>query len=329
MRANWSVAIAAASIMAITALATGMATGPAGAQQPQFFDLSHTIPLFGPKDGDHTKADLSKPVKGSVPTASFGFQAVRIVKPNFPTKIGHFQWAWFYFDEHYGTHVDSTDHYVNAPGTLDVAKADGRSVEQYGIADIIGPIVYIDVADRVAVELAKNKGKPSPDAKVTNFGNGTQATVTPADIDAVAGQLANGSWLVIHTGWDKFYVGTPPENPFMHPYINGLNYPGLHKAAVERLIAIEKRKGIKINGIVLDNLSIDSGASGLGPTFDPNGEGWFAHAKGLQRGWKFIENAAGLGQLAGKAPGACTLIVGAIKLTGASGAPSRVLAMCR
>ena len=114
----------------------------------------------------------------------------------------------------------------------------------------------------------------------------------------------------------------------MHPYINGLNYPGMSKATIDRLIAIEKKKGIKINGIVMDNLSIDSGHSGMGPTTNPYGKGWYAHAHGLQRGWKFVENATGLGQLARHDQASCTLIVGAIKLTGGSGAPARVLAMC-
>ena len=50
---------------------------------------------------------------------------------------------------------------------------------------------------------------------------------------------------------------------------------------------------------------------------------------GLQRGWRFIENATGLAQLAGKRAGQCALILGSLKLVSASGAPSRVLAMCR
>jgi len=77
-----------------------------------------------------------------------------------------------------------------------------------------------------------------------------------------------------------------------------------------------------------NNLSIDSGNSGLGSKGDPFGDGWSAHNKGLQRGWKFVENAAKLGQLAGKNTGSCTLILGSIKLVSASGAQARVLARC-
>jgi kynurenine formamidase len=86
---------------------------------------------------------------------------------------------------------------------------------------------------------------------------------------------------------------------------------------------------VRINGIAMDQLSVDSGHSGRGPTNNPFGRGWAAHHEGLPRGWKFIENAANLGTLAGKGEGQCALIVGAIKIVSASGSPARVLAMCR
>jgi kynurenine formamidase len=100
-------------------------------------------------------------------------------------------------------------------------------------------------------------------------------------------------------------------------------------AAVKKLIEIEDKKNVRINGIAMDQLSIDSGHSGRGPTNNPFGRGWAAHHDGLPRGWKFIENAANLGALAGKGQGSCALIVGSIKIISASGSPARVLAMCR
>lgn len=322
------------SIATMAALAA-LAAAPASAQTAdwlkdfELFDLTHPVPLFEPKDGDVTKADLTKPFKDSKPTAGFGFQATRKVKSPFKTQIGHFVWAELYLDEHYGTHVDSTDHYKNNPGTLNVAKADDRTTEEYTAKDLIGPIVLIDIADRVAKELAKNGGQPSPDVKVTNFDNNSGNTVTAADIAKVEGQIVAGAWIVVRSGWDKFFFGTPPQNPFMHPYINGLNYPGFTAEAVAKLIEIENKKNIRINGIAMDNLSIDSGHSGRGPDNNPYGRGWYAHHEGLQRGWKFIENAASLTPLAGKQPGQCALILGSLKLISGSGAPARVLALCR
>ncbi|MGE0737196.1 MAG: cyclase family protein [Alphaproteobacteria bacterium] len=291
-------------------------------------DLTHPIPMFHALGKDVTKADTSKPFKDSRPVAGFGFQPTRIPKPDFKTKVGNFQWAWFYMDEHYGTHIDSTDHYQYLPGAKTDMKPDNRSMEQYGVKDITGPIVFIDISARVDAELAKNKGVPSPDAKITNFNDDGPATVTAADIEKVRGQIVDGAWIVVRTGWDKFFVGAS-KDPFAHPYINGFNFPGMNAASVAKLIEIETAKKVRINGIIMDQLSIDSGHSGRGPTNNPFGEGWAAHNKGLQRGWKFVENAANLGQLNNAQPGTCIVVIGALKLVSASGSPARVLAMCQ
>ncbi len=305
------------------ALATSACTGP---DTTRYYDFTHVIPMFHELNGDVTKADLSKAYKDSQPVASFGFQAVRRMKDPFKTQEGFFQWGWFYFDEHYTTHLDSTDHYLNNSTAMN---ADKRSVEQYSLDDIIGPIVYIDISARVGKELAKNGGKPSPDPRVTNFGDASGNSLTPADIETVADRIVDRAWIVVHSGWDALFVGKSPADPFMHPYINGLNYPGFGKAAVEKLIEIETRKGVRINGIVMDNLSIDSGESGRGSDGkNPFGDGWYVHRMGLSRGWKLLENAAKLGQLKGETED-CTLIAGAIRLTSASGAPARVIAACR
>jgi kynurenine formamidase len=319
-------AVAAATLLAAPALNAQTADW---LKEFEIHDLTHPIPLFQPKDGDVTKPDLTKPYKNSVPTAGFGFQPTRKMKSPFNTQRGFFQWAEIYLDEHYGTHVDSTDHYQNAPGTLNVARHDNRSTEQYTTRDLVGPIVYIDISERVAKELAKNGGKPSPDTKVTNFDNNSGNTLAVADIEKVEAQIVDGAWIVVRSGWDQFFFGAPPENPFMHPYINGLNYPGFTAEVVQKIIEIENRKNIRIAGLAMDNLSIDSGHSGRGPDNNPNGRGWYAHHEGLQRGWKFIENAANLGSIAGRQPGQCALILGSLTLISSSGAPARVLAMCR
>jgi hypothetical protein len=87
-------------------------------QRVTIHDLSHTIPMFHPRGKDLLKADLRRPFKGSKPIASFGFEGVRKLKPNFKTGTGHFQWGYWVFDEHYSTHLDSTDHYQNNKASL-------------------------------------------------------------------------------------------------------------------------------------------------------------------------------------------------------------------
>ena len=111
-----------------------------------------------------------------------------------------------------------------------------------------------------------------------------------------------------------------------------MNHPGVSRAAVDRLVAIEEERGIRIGGLVADNIAVESGHSirgtmGTGKV-DPFKFDMYMHAVGLPRGWKLVENAANLDVLANYAPNSCDLLIGAPKVVGASGVPSRVLAIC-
>ena len=232
--------------------------------------------------------------------------------------------------EHHGTHLDSAGHYVNSADSLEPGgkPADQRKLtHDLGANDLVGHAVLIDISGRVEMELAKNGGVPSPDVSVTDFSNTSANVVTADDIAAVSDQIKNGVWLVINTGWSKFYFsGTDFAKD---PYINGFNHPGMSKAAVDKLIEIMDQKGVLIGGIIADNIGIDSGQSAIGDD-DKWTRSWHAHIRLLQRGVKFVENAANLGQLAmAEDPGKCTIVVGAPKHVGGTGGPSRVLALCR
>jgi kynurenine formamidase len=85
---------------------------------------------------------------------------------------------------------------------------------------------------------------------------------------------------------------------------------------------------VRINGVVMDNIGIDSGQSSRGPKGDLVTDAWHCHMRGLQRGWKFVENAANLGALAEAGKSSCNLMVGAPKLVAGTGGPSRILAVC-
>ncbi len=74
-------------------------------------------------------------------------------------------------------------------------------------------------------------------------------------------------------------------------------------------------------------LGVETGQNSRGE--DPNWtNSWYAHVRGFQRGWKFVENATNLGQIAMAKRDRCTLIVGAQKHVHGLGGPSRVFAMC-
>lgn len=303
---------------------------------PVFYDLSHPVPLFKPLGGDSTRSDLSAPINDSKPVAgSGGNLGVRTAKPNLTVANGTVQWGYFFLEEHYGTHVDSTHHFITTNKNLiTVDDPDQRSVDEFSLQELIGPIVYIDISDRVRRELARNGGKPSPDTSVTNFDNDSGNNVSAADIDVVAEYLVDGAYIVINTGWEEFYQGPPaPGSNWAHPYNNLLNHPGITPDAVDRIVAIEKARDIRIGGLAADNIAVESGHSIRGPEMgtdevNPSEFHMYLHAVGLPRGWKLVENAANLDVLSAHQQGSCTLIIGAPKLVGASGSPARLIAMC-
>lgn len=304
-----------------------LGVGPAGAQS-FLVDLTHPIPTFKPMQGKPMEPDLSQPWLDSKPVPTFGQQTILTISP-FPTNQGQFDLGLIVLSEHHGTHLDTPGHYVNNQGSMEKGGTppDKRKLaHQLGAQDLIGRVVLIDISGRVKSELDKNGGKPSPDPKVTDFRDKSPNVVTGDDIAAVDKQLATGVWLVLSTGWSKFYFqGVDFEKD---PYVNGFNHPGLSRAAVDKLIEIETQKKIRIRGIVSETLGVESGESAKGED-DKWTNSWYAHVRGLQRGWMFVENAANLGQLAMAKPGGCTLVVGAPKHVRGTGGPSRVLAMCR
>ena len=292
-------------------------------------DLTHPIPTFAATEDDPMKADLTKPFLDSVPIPTFGGQTVFTLS-TFPTNQGHFDLGTLVLAEHHGTHMDTAAHYVNDASSMeeDGIPADQRKLaHQLGADDLIGKVVLIDISGRVDTELAKNGGSPSPDTSLTDFTNDSNNNVGADDIAAIEDKIEDGVWLVINTGWSRFYFsGTDFATD---PYINGFNHPGLNKAGVDKLIEIMNKKGVMIGGIVADNIGVDSGQNAVGE--DENWtNSWYAHVRLLQRGVRFVENANNLGQLAMvDNPDNCTLVVGAPKHVRGTGGPSRVMAICQ
>jgi kynurenine formamidase len=289
-------------------------------------DLTHPLPSFKPMADDPMKPDLAQPWLDSTPIPTFGQQTV-LSFFEFPTNQGHFDLGTLVLSEHHGTHMDTPAHYVNNAESLAAGNPPGdqrKYAHMLGAEDLIGRAVVVDISGRVQTELDKNGGKPSPDKAVTNFSDDSGNAVTADDIAAVADQIDNGVWIVLSQGWSKFYFeGTDFAKD---PYINGWNFPGLTPAAVDKIIAIEDEKGVRINGIVSDVIGVETGQNSKGED-DKWTNSWYAHVHGLQRGWKFVENAKDTGLLA-EAAGGCTIMVGAPKHVRGSGGPSRVLAMC-
>ena len=315
------------SMLWLSAACLALSALPVAAQR-KVIDLTHPIPTYQPMAGDPLKPDMSKPWGDARLSPTFGQHAV-LAMSKFPTSHGHFDLGTLVLSEHHGTHLDTPGHYVNNDASQEakgIPVAQRPLMHQLTGADLVGPIVFIDISGRVQRELDKNGGKPSPDKAVTDFSNSSRNVVGADDIAAVAGKLRNGVWLVVNTGWSKFFFS---GGDFVKdPYVNGFNHPGLNKAAVDKLIEIMDKKKIRIAGIVADNIGIDSGQSAFGDD-DKWTNSWHAHVRLLQRGVMFVENAANLDQLAAvKRKDSCLLTVGAPKHVRGTGGPSRVMAIC-
>ena len=182
--------------------------------------------------------------------------------------------------EHTGTHIDAPLHF----------SADGKSVAELPMEDLIAPLVVIDIAARAA---------ENPDAQVT-----------PDDIKAwvsAHGDLPAGGVVAMHSGW----AGHVDTEKFRNVGDDGktLHFPGFHLEAAQYLLENSTAKAIAV-----DTLSLDFGAS---PDF-------IVHRTWLATGRYGIEGVANLDKV--PASGA-TIVVGAPKVRGGTGGPARVLAL--
>ncbi len=184
------------------------------------------------------------------------------------------------FNEHTGTHLDAPLHF----------SADGKSVSEIPVGDLICPLAIIDI-----------RAKAAEDA---------DAQVTPDDVKAwtdANGDLPEGACVAMLSGWGA-HLGT---DKFRNVGDDGktMHFPGFHLEAAQMLM-----EAPSVKGIAVDTLSLDHGAS---PDFA-------THYAWLPSGRWGLECVANLESL--PASGA-TIVVGAPKLKGGTGGPSRVFAM--
>jgi kynurenine formamidase len=192
---------------------------------------------------------------------------------------GFYIQRWIY-TEHAGTHVDIPAHFI----------ADGQTVDEYPAQLLVGTAVVIDISEKAA--------------------QNADATLDMADVEAwesANGKIPEGAIVFMYSGWDARW-----DDPiaFRNADANDVqHYPGVDAEAAAFLI--EERK---INGVGVDTLSLDFGAS---TTFD-------AHYAILGRGKFGIENVANLKQIMGRQ---ATVVVGLPRWEKGSGGPARVLAL--
>ncbi len=182
-------------------------------------------------------------------------------------------------NEHTGTHIDAPLHF----------SADGHSVDEIPVTDLVVPLCVVDIAAKAAED---------PDAQVT-----------PDDLRAwiaANGAIPDRACVAMHSGWAPKVATDGYRNAdgdgVMH-------FPGFHVEAAQMLM-----EDTGTAAIAVDTLSLDHGPSGDFAT----------HYAWLPSNRYGIECLAGLDQV--PASGA-TLIVGAPKHRGGSGGPARIMAM--
>lgn len=167
--------------------------------------------------------------------------------------------------------------------------ADGMSADQIPLSMLIVPLVVVDI---------RGKAESNPDAQLT--------------VDDLRrwerrhGRIPKDACVAMLSGWGE-KVNTAE---FRNADGNGvLHFPGFHVEAAEFLI--EERQ---VNGIAVDTLSLDYGPS---PDFA-------VHYRWLPSNRWGMEAVANLDLLPARGT---TLIVGGPKIAGASGGPSRLIAL--
>ena len=166
--------------------------------------------------------------------------------------------------------------------------ADGQTAEEVPVESLVLPLVVVDI---------RAKAETDDDAQVT-----------PDDLkdwEAEHGPIPAGSCVAMSSGWAAHVGG----DKFRNADAEGkLHFPGFHVEAAEMMM------GRDVVGMAVDTLSIDYGPS----------QDFATHYAWLPTNRWGMECVANLDELP---PTGATIVAGAPKIIGASGGPSRVIAL--
>ena len=166
---------------------------------------------------------------------------------------------------------------------------EGQTADEIPVENLVVPLAVIDIAARA---------QDDPDTRLT-----------PDDLTAYEsahGPIPPGACVAMLSGWDR-HVGTPM---FRNADADGvMHFPGFHAEAAAWMLD----RG-DIVGMAVDTLSLDHG-----PSAD-----FATHYLWLPANRWGMECVANLGRLP---PAGATLVVGSPKIRGATGGPSRLIAL--
>lgn len=167
--------------------------------------------------------------------------------------------------------------------------ADGAGADQIPVEQLVAPLVVVDIREKAAGD--------------------ADAQVTPDDLkawEAANGPIPEGACVAMNSGWAAHVGGAKFRNA---DDAGTMHFPGFHLEAAQLLMS--ERNAV---GIAVDTLSLDFGKSG----------DFAVHYAWLPSGRWGIECIAGLDELPAKG---ATVVLGAPKIVGATGGPSRVIAL--
>jgi len=246
-----------------------------------------------------THAPLAKAATAQAkPTRSFA-EVMDLTHPlyeGFPT-FGDDKWftreAWLTFAKdklNIGKWVlvEHTGTHMDAPLHF---SADGHSIDQIPASDLVVPLAVIDISQRA---------QENPDT-----------ALTPDDVrawEAKNGPLPDGCCVAMNSGWHRL-LDSPK---FTGRDGSGNNHvPGFHAETAHMLL----ERNVK--GLGVDTLSLDTGLATKAGAF-PVHYGWLGSGR-----WG-VEALANLDALPAKG---ATLVLGAPKVRGGTGGPTRVYAL--
>ncbi len=215
--------------------------------------------------------------------------------PEFPTYFGKpqleievlFSYAEHKFNMNKWSVVEHTGTHMDAPIHF---SQNGQDASEVPIENLVVPLVVIDIAARAE--------------------ENADAELTPDDIkafEAKHGPLPDGCCVAMYSGWEKHLH----SDKFRNADADGvMHFPGFHVEAVQMLMS----DGRNVVGIAVDTLSLDYGKSKTFPT----------HYAWLPTNRWGLENVANLAKLP---PVGATLVAGTPKIQGATGGPSRLVAL--
>lgn len=242
-------------------------------------------------DGSVTIVDLTSPLSSSTPIIQLpepfvntpGFELEELSR--YDDRGPAWYWNVIHSGEHVGTHFDAPVHWISG--------RDGIDVSQVPAAELVAPVVVIDMSAEVAEDPDFLLEKEHVTAWIEEHG-----------------ELPEGGWVIYRTGWD---TRAHDQEQFINADENGPHTPGM-SVACARWMAEETA----ILGVGVETVGTDAGAA---HSFDPP---FPCHSFFLGAGKYGLTQLANVAQL----PTTGALLVAApLPIVGGSGSPSRVLAL--